>query len=170
MRPIFLHALIATLAAVPPAPAQAQAKDGTPATVQGGGKVTLGMLTCDLVRDTNLLVFSKESFACSFRASGGATEHYRGEISKLGADLEFKSGQVLKWAVLAPSAVGGPGALAGRYVGASAEATAVGGLGARVLVGGSRDQITLQPVSLSGQTGFGASVTLDALRLTPVGG
>ena len=163
MRAIFRRVLIAALMTLPPTLAAAQDQGS-------GGRIMLGMLTCDLVGDTNLVVFSKESFSCRFRASGGATERYHGEISKLGADLDFKSGQVLKWAVMAPSAVGGPGALAGRYVGASAEATAVGGLGARVLVGGSRDQIALQPVSLSGQTGFGASATLDALRLTPVDG
>ncbi|PKP73962.1 MAG: DUF992 domain-containing protein [Alphaproteobacteria bacterium HGW-Alphaproteobacteria-6] len=135
-----------------------------------GGTVTLGMLTCDLVRDANLVVFSREDYACTYRSARGASDRYDGQVSKIGADLEFKSGQTLKWAVLAPSAISGPGILAGNYVGGSAEATVVGGVGARVLLGGSRNQITLQPLSVSGQTGFGAAATLDALSLSPVRG
>lgn len=135
-----------------------------------GGTVSLGMLTCDMVSDANLVVFSKEGFDCIYQATNGDIDRYNGSISKIGADLEFKSGQTLKWAVLAPSAIRGPGILAGNYLGGSAEATAVGGVGARVLLGGSRNQITLQPISVSGQTGIGASATLDALNLTATGG
>lgn len=149
-------ALAALALALPPA---APAQQGT------GGTVAAGMLSCDMTGDTNLVILSSERFDCTYRGAGGATDHYRGEISKLGADLQIKRGQTLKWAVLAPSTMRGPGILSGRYVGGSTEATVIGGLGARALVGGSGSQITLQPVSLSGQTGFGASVTVDRLRL-----
>jgi len=136
------------------------------AAQSSAGTVTLGMLTCRLTQDTNVVVFSKERFDCVYQEAGGGRGHYLGEISKIGADLQLKSDQMLKWAVLAPSSISGPDVIEGRYVGGSAEATALAGLGARVLVGGSRNQITLQPVSVSGQTGIGASATLDALRLT----
>lgn len=138
------------------------------AAQNSAGAVTAGMLTCQLVHDTNVVVFSQESFDCVYEEAGGGTGYYVGEISKIGADLQFKSGQILKWAVLAPSSIIGPDVIEGRYVGGSAEATALAGVGARVLVGGSSSQITLQPVSVSGQTGLGASATLDALRLTYV--
>lgn len=137
-----------------------------PAQQGAGGIMAAGMLTCDLTGDTNLVILSSERFDCTYRGAGGSTDRYRGQISKLGADLQIKRGQTLKWAVLAPSTLSGPGILSGRYVGGSTEATVVGGVGARALVGGSGSQITLQPISVSGQTGFGASVTLDALRLT----
>lgn len=135
-----------------------------------GGTVTLGMLTCDLVSDANAILFSREDYTCTYRSARGTSDRYDGRVGKIGADLEFKSGQTLKWAVLAPSAISGPGILAGTYVGGSAEATLVGGAGARLLLGGSRNQITLQPLSVSGQTGIGASATLDALSLSAVRG
>ena len=151
-------AAFAALAFVLPAAAPAQQS-----TV---GTIAAGILTCDMTGDTNLVILSSERFTCTYRGASGTTDHYRGQISKLGADLQIKRGQTLKWAVLAPSTLSGPGILSGRYVGGSTEATVIGGVGARALVGGSSSQITLQPVSVSGQTGFGASVTLDALRLT----
>lgn len=129
------------------------------------GTLAAGMLTCTLTTDTNLVLFSREDYDCTYAAANGETGTYRGEIRKLGADLQIKRQQVLKWAVLAPSSGGGASAISGSYVGGSAEATAGAGLGARVLIGGSRSQFTLQPVSLSGQTGLGASATLDALEL-----
>jgi len=135
-----------------------------------GGTVSLGMLTCRLTGDTNLIVFSKESFGCTYATSAGETAPYRGTITRIGADLQFKSGQTLKWAVLAPSARRGADILGGTYVGASAEATVGVGVGGRALVGGSSNQIILQPVSVSGQSGGGASLTLDGLRLEPVAG
>lgn len=150
----------ATLAGTLAAASLEAAAQGSP------GTITAGMLTCRLMQDTNVVVFSKESFDCLYEEAGGGRGHYLGEISKVGADLQLKSGQVLKWAVLAPSSISGPDVIEGRYVGGSVEATALAGLGTRVLVGGSQNQITLQPVSVSGQTGVGASVTLDALRLT----
>ena len=139
-------------------------------SAQGEGTVSLGMLTCRLEGDTNLVVFSRESFGCNYETTGGETARYDGVITKVGADLQLKSDQTMKWAVLAPSARSGADILGGVYLGASAEATAGVGVGARALVGGSGSQIILQPISASGQTGGGASITLDGLRLTPVQG
>ena len=130
------------------------------------GTLAAGMLTCTLASDTNLVLFSRENYDCTYTAANGETGTYRGEIRKLGADLQLKHEQVLKWAVLAPSQGGGASAIGGSYVGGSAEATVGAGIGARALIGGSRSQFTLQPVILSGQTGFGASATLDSLELT----
>ena len=68
-------------------------------------------------------------------------------------------------AVFAPTRVLGPGDLAGTYGGASASATAVVGVGANVLVGGSNNTISLQPVSLQGQTGLGVAAGVAGLEL-----
>ena len=57
------------------------------------------------------------------------------------------------WSVYAPT-TRRFGALAGRYSGASAEATVGAGLGANVLIGGSNRTVTLQPVSVQGQAGL----------------
>ena len=58
-----------------------------------------------------------------------------------------------------------PGSLAGNYVGDSAHATAGVGLGANVLVGGSNDSITLQPLSVQGQTGLNLAVGIGTMKL-----
>jgi Protein of unknown function (DUF992) len=61
--------------------------------------------------------------------------------------------------------VAGPGFLAGDYFGATGELTVAAGLGANVLFGGSNRTLALQPISLSGQTGFNLAIGVAALQL-----
>ena len=68
------------------------------------------------------------------------------------------------WAVFAPTSRKA-GALAGNYTGASAEATVGAGLGANVLVGGSDRTVSLQPVSVQGQSGLNLAVGVSGLQL-----
>ena len=70
------------------------------------------------------------------------------------------------WAVYAPT-TRRFGALAGRYSGASAEATVGAGLGANVLIGGSNRTVTLQPVSVQGQAGLNLALGVAELELRP---
>ena len=72
---------------------------------------------------------------------------------------------MLVWAVFAPTANIGPGALAGNYVGATASATVGAGVGANLLVGGSNRTITLQPLSIEGNTGLNAAAGIGAMTL-----
>ena len=58
----------------------------------------------------------------------------------------------------------GRGTLRGSYVGASANVALGLGLGAKVLIGGSRRTITLQPLSVEGQ--IGVNLALGVARLT----
>lgn len=166
---ILATALTAALSTAPvhAAPAQASAPQGAP---ERGATVAAGTLTCRLSSDVNVIVFSREGFDCTYRAANGEVGRYRGTLGKVGADLQWKRDQVLAWVVLAPAAFGGAKILTGRYAGGSAEATLVGGISARLMIGGSGDQITLQPLSVGAQTGLGASVTLDGLRLVYTGG
>jgi hypothetical protein len=71
------------------------------------------------------------------------------------------------WEVVAPTSRTF-GALAGRYAGASAEATVGAGIGANALVGGSNRTITLQPVSVQAQAGLNIAVGVGALELATV--
>jgi len=71
---------------------------------------------------------------------------------------------VMAWAVFAPGKLKA-GALAGHYVGASAEASVAVGLGANVLVGGSDKSIALQPLSVQAQTGLNLAAGVASLRL-----
>ena len=58
--------------------------------------------------------------------------------------------------VFAPGSIAS-GALAGEYAGATAPGTVGVGVGANVLLGGSGNQITLQPVSVEGSVGLNAA-------------
>jgi len=68
------------------------------------------------------------------------------------------------WMVFAPGSIA-PGALAGEYAGATAQGTVGVGVGANVLVGGSSNQITLQPLSVEGSVGLNAAAGVAAVTL-----
>lgn len=140
--------------------------DGTADSVNAPDNVELGTLTCSLAEVDNILIYSEESFACLFDG-GDRRSRYAGRLSKVGANLQVKGNQTLQWLVLAPARYDAEGSLQGNYVGASGEAAVGVGAGARLLVGGSDDAITLQPLSVSTTTdSVGVSLTLDALELT----
>ncbi|MEP4561331.1 MAG: DUF992 domain-containing protein, partial [Nitratireductor sp.] len=89
-----------------------------------------------------------------------------GVIRKFGLAIGVTGQSVMQWVVLAPAAdVYEPGALAGDYVGASAEASAGVGAGANVLVGGSGESFSLQPVSVQTQTGVNVAIGVSRFEL-----
>ena len=71
----------------------------------------------------------------------------------------------MAWAVIAPTSGVAHGALAGKYFGASADASFGLGAGAKVLVGGSYRTITLQPVSVEGQVGVNLALGVTGFTL-----
>lgn len=126
-----------------------------------------GTLTCTLTDSNNMVVYTDQKFACEFSPTEGAPESYTGQISSIGLDLQITKDMTLVWVVLAPTdAPYKPGALKGTYVGASASAALGGGGGAKLLVGGGDDSFTLQPLSVSGVTGAGASVGIQSFELS----
>jgi len=133
------------------------------ASAQSGVKV--GTLSCSVAPGIGFIIGSSKSMECQFSGSQGM-ELYSGVINKFGIDIGVTGNQVLNWVVFAPGSVA-PGALAGTYVGAAAEATAAVGAGANVLVGGFNDSYTLQPVSLSTQTGLNIAAGVAELVLHP---
>ncbi|BCP55417.1 hypothetical protein K32_40340 [Kaistia sp. 32K] len=114
------------------------------------------------------LIGSSKRLDCQFNARNGGRERYTGRISKLGLDVGITTGGRIAWAVLEPSRRHGD--LGGTYAGATAEATAGVGLGANVLVGGGNGGISLQPLSVSGQTGLGLAAGIGSITLTRVAG
>ena len=134
-----------------------------PAMAESG--VEVGMLTCKITGVQNAVVYSKESFDCNFAGAGGKQESYVGQITNVGANLSVKGDFTLVWAVFAPAAdVYEPGALAGTYVGAGADASVGLGVGAQVLVGGG-NSFSLQPLSVSGGEGFGVKAGIQSFEL-----
>ena len=112
-----------------------------------------------------LVLSSQKRVSCTFNPEGpGMREDYDGSISKYGLDLGLTRSGRMVWAVFT-NTVAGPGFLTGDYFGATSELTVAAGLGANVLFGGSNRTLALQPISLSGQTGFNLAVGVAALQL-----
>lgn len=128
-------------------------------------KVEVGSLECNVSGDTGFIVGSKAALTCAFKRVGGDVEKYDGSITKIGLDVGFTSDTKMVWVVLAPTSDVDPGALAGRYYGVSAEATAGVGVGANVLVGGFDSSFNLQPLSVQGQTGVDIAAGVAELHL-----
>jgi hypothetical protein len=138
-----------------------------PSNAQAPNRTKAGTLTCDISAGIGLIVASKKNVTCLFTpAQPGPREVYTGAISKYGLDVGATSGGEMVWSVFAPSNKKF-GALAGRYGGASAEASVGAGGGANVLIGGSDRTVTLQPVSVQGQTGLNLAVGVAGLELNP---
>jgi hypothetical protein len=147
--------------------AAAIALSGPAAAQQVTAQVQAGVLTCDVSAGIGLIITSQKRISCAFAPKGpGRREDYDGYIRKYGLDLGLTSGGFMVWAVFTET-VAGPGFLAGDYYGASGEVTVAAGLGANVLVGGSKRTIALQPISISGQKGLNFAVGVAALHLGP---
>jgi hypothetical protein len=135
----------------------------TPSSAASGVKI--GTLSCTIQPGVGLIIASSKGIGCTFRPSGGGeVERYSGAITKVGLDVGVTAKSIVGWAVFAPGKLK-PGSLAGRYVGGSGEATLGLGLGANVLIGGSKKSVALQPVSVQGQAGLNLAVGIAGLRL-----
>jgi hypothetical protein len=135
---------------------------GSTAQAQG---VQAGTLTCNVASGFGFIFGSSKAINCTYAPVGGAPQHYVGSIDKFGVDIGYTQGGVLVWAVFAPTANLAPGALTGNYVGATGSATVGVGAGANVLVGGSNRTISLQPVSVEGNTGLNVAAGIGSISL-----
>ncbi|MGC2200899.1 MAG: DUF992 domain-containing protein [Stellaceae bacterium] len=135
----------------------------TPAQAQA---VKAGVLTCNVSGGFGFIFGSSRAVNCTFSPGGGPPQHYTGAINKFGVDIGYVQGAVMIWAVLAPTTNPAPGSLAGTYVGATASATVGVGVGANVLVGGSANSISLQPLSIEGNTGLNVAGGIAQMTLT----
>ncbi|WP_170317552.1 DUF992 domain-containing protein [Paroceanicella profunda] len=143
---------------------------GVAAQAEDAAKIDVGVLTCDLTGKSNIVVLSNSQYVCTLDAQNDAWDQvYVGDIDKIGIDLNAVSQQTIKWGVLTTSGEYNPKMMEGTYIGASADAALGLGAGAKVLVGGSGDAISLQPLSVSGQEGIGIAAGLERMTLTKVG-
>ena len=125
-----------------------------------------GLMTCDVDSGFGFVVGSSRDLHCTFLPAAGAPEHYAGSISKFGVDIGYVQNAVIVWNVVASTVAVPPGSLTGTYGGATASVTLGVGVGANVLVGGSQNTISLQPVSVEGGTGLNLAGGLASIRLT----
>ena len=124
-----------------------------------------GTLNCDVSAGIGFIIGSRREVNCLFTPSYPAPpEQYVGAITKVGLDVGVTGGGQLVWAVQM-STTRRRGVLAGSYAGASAEASAVVGLGANVLVGGNERSVALQPLSVQGQVGINVAAGIAEISL-----
>jgi len=133
---------------------------GTPAQAD----VRVGVMTCDMDSGFGYVLGSSRDLHCTFVPAAGAPEHYAGTISKFGVDIGYMQNAVIVWTVVAPTVALPPGSLTGTY--GTGSVTVGVGVGANVLVGGSSDTISLQPVSIEGGTGLNVAGGFASMRLT----
>jgi hypothetical protein len=152
---IIIAAVIAAAACAGPAHAQDQG-------------VELGTLDCAIGGGTGFIFGSSKDLSCTFTPADKtfAPEAYFGAVNKYGLDIGTTKQSVMRWLVLTPlKNIYAPGALAGDYVGASAEVTAAVGAGANLLVGGSSQAFTLQPLSVQTQSGINIAIGVAQFQL-----
>jgi hypothetical protein len=140
----------------------------TPLAAQQGSRVRQGMLRCETSPSVGFIVGSSQGLTCRFKSNQGWTENYTGSLNRIGLDIGVTGRGIMGWAVLAQVRRIPRGSLTGRFVGASGEATVGVGAGANVLVGGTNNAVSLQPVSLSAQTGVNLALGVASLTLAPV--
>lgn len=124
----------------------------------------VGTLTCKGGAGVGMILGSKKHYDCVFKPTKGAAQTYEGSVTKIGLDLGFTSKVTIVWAVFASTDLPDR-ALAGDYVGANADASIGVGVGTKILVGGSKNSISLQPLSVQGQTGLNVAVGVADLSL-----
>lgn len=136
-------------------------------TVHAQSGANVGTLTCNVAGGVGFIFGSSKELSCLFTRTNGKAERYTGSIKKFGVDIGFTKEAQMVWLVFAPGSIA-PGALAGSYGGATASGTVGVGVGANVLVGGSNQQVTLQPVSVEGSTGLNVAAGIGAVELNYV--
>jgi hypothetical protein len=145
---------------------QQPAQPGSAQAANRGG-VNVGSLSCTAAGGMGFVFGSSRTLDCLFTRTDGNSERYEGTIRRYGVDIGFTRESRIVWAVFAPGNIA-QGSLAGEYGGPTAQGTVGVGAGANVLIGGSSNQFTLQPVSVEGSVGLNAAAGVAAVSLRKV--
>ena len=129
------------------------------------GGFNVGSLSCNVSGGVGFVFGSSRTLSCLFTGINGTAQRYEGTIRRFGVDIGFTRDSTIVWLVFAPGSIA-PGALGGEYAGPTAQGTVGVGVGANVLLGGSSNQITLQPVSVEGSIGLNAAAGVAAMSLS----
>ena len=133
-------------------------------SAEAASGVNIGALNCKVAGGIGFIFGSSKSLTCTLNRTNGTVENYTGEIKKYGLDLGFTTESRIIWGVFAPGTIA-PGSLAGTYGGVSADVALGLGLGANVLLGGSGNQIALQPLSINGDVGVNIAAGITTIVL-----
>jgi hypothetical protein len=128
----------------------------------------IGTLSCDVSRGIGMFVVEKQTLSCVFNnRQSGTSDNYTGSIDQFGVALgEVEQGHLV-WGVIAATSGVPAGALAGTYAGVDANASFGAGAGADILVGGSGNAFSLQPISVEDQIGINIAGGVTTLTLKP---
>ena len=133
---------------------------GTP----GQAAVQAGQLACNVSGGPGLIVGSSRPLSCTFSGPAGP-EHYVGSVSKLGVDIGYLAAGQMLWNVGRVDSLSRAGFACRQLQRATASAAVGPGVGANALIGGSSRSLTLQPVSVEGQSGLDVSGGLATINL-----
>jgi hypothetical protein len=138
-------------------------------TAPAAAQARVGFLHCAVAPGAGMVVTSARALDCTFTPSApGPVERYVGSVTRYGLDLGVTGPGDIDWAVLAPTAILGPGALAGGYGGIGAVAALGVGGGAALLTGGNGLTTSLQPLSVHGQSGANIAGGIEGIELAYV--
>src|SRR6516164_4229888 len=129
--------------------------------------VKIGTLECHEASGAGLIFSSSRNLSCTFSGTekGAKAARYTGKINRYGVDIGFQENGVILWAVVSTSDKFTPGDLAGKYGGVTAQAAWAVGLGANVLLGGSKKGFALQPLSVQGFNGINVAAGIVEVEL-----
>jgi hypothetical protein len=131
-------------------------------------KIKTGTLTCKGKGGIGLILGSKETLRCTYAPSGkGPKRSFSGTLTRIGLDVGVKGKSTMVWAVLGSTTALPGEALGGTFAGVSADVAVGIGAGANVLIGGNKNSVVLQPLSIKGQTGLNLAVGVSSLKLVP---
>jgi hypothetical protein len=134
---------------------------GTPAW----SNAQVGMLKCDTSIGIGEILVRKQTMTCVFTHNNGTKENYTGKVHQFGLEIGEVAEGHLAWAVFAASPATGTGLLAGKYGGVDASVAAGIGLGADVLVGGTGEAFSLQPLAVDGEPGVAIAAGVEQIEL-----
>jgi hypothetical protein len=138
-----------------------------PAAASAGGRT--GVLQCRLSGNNISILVENQDIDCLYQDNDGLPPaHYIGKLTKVGADVTVNGPGEVAWGVAAATSKMGPGALAGAYAGPSATAKIGVGGGGALLVGGSGNTFSLQPIEIEAGTGLGFTAGVESLTLAYV--
>lgn len=136
-------------------------------------QVAAGLLECRSSFATGYGFGSTRPVKCEYRPSIGVNHYYSGTMERIGLDFGVSDQASMLWAVIATSPAVAPGALAGKYVGISTGFSLGPGFSANMLASDdATKQVTLQPLSVSSDSGLsvsiaGATLTLEQSAASP---
>ena len=135
------------------------------ATSASAQSAKVGALQCYMSGGVGMILIENQALDCVYKDdAGGPASHYIGRLTNVGANIGISGPGYMVWEVVAATK-GLPGALAGDYVGAQGSIAVGAGAGGAVLVGGSKNTISLQPISVSAGTGLNLSAGVGNINL-----